>query len=341
VRVERVAIRPWHVPLAEPLVTARGSLGRRDGFLLEITSDGLIGTGEASPAYWLADESLATTRAVLDEAASLVGVETDELPAVVARWRLHSPAAACALDTARLDLETRSRGLPLTEPLGGRMRDVPVAALLAPGDPATVAENAARLVGLGYGTLKLKVGARSVAEDVTRVSAIREQCPAVGLRLDANRAWSLPEAKRALASFADLGLDYVEEPLRGDDPSTWAQLRQIGVPLALDESVASLGDLERRGEAADVIVVKAARLGGPAATARVGSAARERGLRVVVTDSIESKVGQALAVHLAAALQKPGDAVGLGGAFLVAPGSGDIVASVGGRVRPAGPGLGV
>jgi o-succinylbenzoate synthase len=341
VNVERVAIRPWHAALAQPLETARGPLRWRDGFLLEIASDGVVGTGEASPAYWIGDEPLATTRAVLDEAAALVGAETDELPAVVARWRLRSPAAACALDTARLDLETRSRGLPLAAPLGGRVGDVPVAALIAPSDVATMAERAAGLAGLGYGTLKLKVGSRPVADDVARVSAIREQCPTVRLRLDANRAWSLAEAERALARLAHLRLDYVEEPLHADDPHAWARLRQIGVPLALDESVASLDDLERRGGAADVVVVKAARLGGPAATVRVGGAARERGLRVVVTDSIESTVGQALAVHLAAALHAPGDAVGLGGAFLFAPGSGGIAASIGGHARPAGPGLGV
>jgi L-alanine-DL-glutamate epimerase-like enolase superfamily enzyme len=197
------------------------------------------------------------------------------------------------------------------------------------------------LVRLGYGTLKLKVGSRPVAEDVTRVGAIRERCPTVRLRLDANRAWSLADAERALASLADSRLDYIEEPLRAEDAHLWARLRRIGVPLAVDETVRSLADLERCGGAADVVVVKAARLGGPAATVGVGSAARERGLRVVVTDSIESKVGQALAVHLAAALHEPGDAVGLGGAFLVTPGSGEIMASIGGHARPAGPGLGV
>lgn len=341
-KIERVTVRPFDVPLRRTLESARGPLCRRDGFLLELTSDGLVGQGEASPAHWLGDEALSTTRAVLDEAPALVGKDLEELPDTVAGWIDRSAAAACALDTARLDLETRSRGMPLTELLGGRPRDVPVAALLFPSDPQTMAETAARLVDFGHTCLKVKVGARPVAEDALRLRAVRERCGATAmLRLDANRAWSLAEAERALASFAEVRLDYVEEPLRSGDPQEWARLREVGVALAADESLDSLADLERLGPVVDVVVLKAARLGGPVATAVVGVAARTRGLRVVVTDSIETNVGRAVAVHLATVLQERGDAVGLGGVFFLAEDPGGMAPTPCAHVCAVGPGLGI
>lgn len=343
--VVRATVQPYEIGLRRTLASAVGSVRKRRGFILRLwDEEGRVGYGEASPAEWLGSESLATTRAVLDRVDALAGTALEALPALVDAWSDRSAAAACALDTARLDLETQARGLLLTELLGGRARPIPVSALVGGHTPADLASATRDLVEAGYRCMKIKVGTGTVEEDAERVAALRDAGgPDLVIRVDANRAWTLEQAHRALAALAPHRPAFVEEPLRdGGAPDDWLTLRERhGVRLAIDESVAGVTDVRRFAGAADVAIVKAARVGGPTASMLVGTAGRKVGMRVVVTDSIESSVGRALAVHLAAALHENGDAVGLGGAFLLAEDPLPLQPTARPTVQPMGPGLGL
>jgi O-succinylbenzoate synthase len=115
------------------------------------------------------------------------------------------------------------------------------------------------------------------------------------------------------------------------------------VALAADESITGLTDLRALAAtgALDVVVLKAQRLGGPTALLELAREARRLGAAVVVTDSIETSVGRALAAHAAAALEGEPLPVGLGGAMLM---QGDPLGTAvveAARVRAAGPGLGI
>jgi len=294
-----------------------------------VDADGRVGRGEASPVHWLGEEDLAATARVLAAVPALVGQSCADLTAIVETWCAGSPAAACALDTARVDLAARAAGVSLAQQLceaHGSARPsadrVPVSALItADGSPA-VEQEVRDLVTRGYRTLKLKVGGRTLSEDVERVAAARAAGGAqTRIRLDANRAWTLDEARAALVALAPFAPDFLEEPLRDAATTGWESLRGLGIALARDESIASVADYERLGGSAEVLVVKAARLGGPSATVALGLRACADGRRVVVTDAIETATGCALATHLAALLHLPDDAVGLGGARLLDPAS--------------------
>lgn len=343
--ITRAAVQAYEIGLRRTLASAVGSVRRRRGFILRLwDEEGRVGYGEASPAEWLGGESLATTRAVLDQVEGLAGAALETLPALVDAWSDRSAAAACALDTARLDLETQARGLLLTELLGGRARAIPVSALVGGHTPADLASATRDLVEAGYRCVKIKVGADTIEADGDRVAALRDAGgPDLAIRVDANRAWTLEQAHRALAALAAHRPSFVEEPLReGGAPDEWLALRERhGVPLAIDENATDVADVRRFAGAADVVVVKAARVGGPTASMLVGTAAKKVGMRVVVTDSIESSVGRALAVHLAAALHETGDAVGLGGAFLLAEDPLPLQPAARPTVQPMGPGLGL
>jgi L-Ala-D/L-Glu epimerase / N-acetyl-D-glutamate racemase len=151
VTIARAAVQPFEIGLRRTLASAVGSLHRRRGCILRLTdAAGRVGYGEASPAEWLGGESLETTQAVLGDVARLAGKELDELRALVDEWSERSPAAACALDTARLDLETQERGLLVTELLGGRARPIAVSALVGGHTPADLATATRELVDAGY-----------------------------------------------------------------------------------------------------------------------------------------------------------------------------------------------
>ncbi len=325
-RIVAARVEPLRLVLRRPLVTASGAVSERCGFLLHVATDGgLVAVGEASPAYWIGEGSLAETA----EHLALVAARLRTRPSLdeVRGWLDEGDAdglgaaAAAALDAALLELAARARGVAVTTLLGGSEGTaVPIAALVGGPSPAAAADEAALAVARGFRTIKLKVGGGGLADDLARVAAVRTRVgTGVDLRLDANRAWTSAEAARALAALAPFGVAYVEEPLRDAFPARLAALaRATGVPLAVDESVRGRGDLEAliAAGARVHVVLKAARVGGATRLVALARRAHAAGLSVVVTDAIESRVGMAVAVHAAAALAEPRAAVGLGGAQL-------------------------
>jgi o-succinylbenzoate synthase len=164
----------------------------------------------------------------------------------------------------------------------------------------------------GCRTAKVKVAERgqSLADDVARVEAVRDALGTAGkIRVDANAAWDVDQAERALRELRRFGLEYAEQPCPTLDDL--AELRRrVDVPVAADESIRRAEDplAVRAAGAADIVVVKAQPLGGVWAALAVAEAC---GLPVVVSSAVETSVGLAAGVALAAALPELGYACGL------------------------------
>jgi O-succinylbenzoate synthase len=230
-------------------------------------------------------------------------------PRECARW------LACAIEAA-------TAGWP--EPVRDR---VPVNVTV----PAVAPDRAVELVaGSGCRTAKVKVAepGQSDDEDVARVAAVRDALGASGrIRVDANGAWAVGHAARVLGRLAPFGIEYAEQPCATLDEM--ARLRRLtDIPLAADESIRRAEDplRVRAAGAADIVVLKAAPLGGVRAALRVAEAC---GLPVVVSSAVESSVGLAAGVALAAALPSLPYACGLATMSLLA---GDVTA---GPLTPA------
>jgi O-succinylbenzoate synthase len=191
--------------------------------------------------------------------------------------------------------------------------------------PAVGPEQAHAIVaGSGCRTAKVKVAepGQPAAADLERVEAVRDALgPAGRIRVDANGGWTVDEAARQLRALGRFGLEYAEQPC-----ATLAELaglrRRTDVPLAADESIRRAEDPRkvRAAGAADIVVLKAAPLGGVAAALEI---AADCGLPVVVSSAVESSVGLAAGVALAAALPGLPYACGLGTMSLLA---GDVTA---------------
>jgi o-succinylbenzoate synthase len=170
--------------------------------------------------------------------------------------------------------------------------------------PVVPPERAREIVaGSGCRTAKVKVAepGQSDADDIARVEAVREAIgPGGRVRVDANGAWDVAHAERMLRELSRFGLEYAEQPCAS--LGELAELRRrVGVPLAADESIRRAEDplAVRAAGAADIVVLKAQPLGGVQAALRVAQAC---GLPVVVSSAVESSVGLAAGVALAAAL---------------------------------------
>lgn len=181
--------------------------------------------------------------------------------------------------------------------------------------PATDPERAHAIVTAGgCRTAKVKVAERgqTLTDDLARVEAVRDALGPDGLvRVDANGAWDVDEAVRAIAAIdrAAGGLEYVEQPVAAVEDLA-AVRRRVAVPIAADESIRRAEDPYRVRdlEAADVAVLKVQPLGGVRACLRI---AEDIGLPVVVSSAVESSVGIAAGVALAAALPELHHACGL------------------------------
>lgn len=193
--------------------------------------------------------------------------------------------------------------------------------------PATDPERAHAIVTAGgCRTAKVKVAERGqvLADDLARVEAVRDALGADGLvRVDANGAWDVDEAVRAIAALdrAAGGLEYVEQPVASVEDLAVVR-RRVSVPIAADESIRRAEDPYRVRdlEAADIAVLKVQPLGGVRACLRI---AEDIGLPVVVSSAIESSVGIAAGVALAAALPELHHASGLATVQML---TGDVVA---------------
>ena len=181
--------------------------------------------------------------------------------------------------------------------------------------PAVDPEHAHLIVrGSGFGTAKVKVAepGQSTADDEARLEAVRDALGPTGkVRVDANGAWSVDEAVTAvrLLDRAAGGLEYVEQPCATVEELASVR-RRVEVPVAADESIRRAEDpyRVRHLEAADVAVLKVQPLGGVRACLRI---AEDIGLPVVVSSALETSVGIAAGVALAAALPSLEHACGL------------------------------
>ncbi|KQY50163.1 o-succinylbenzoate synthase [Nocardioides sp. Root140] len=200
--------------------------------------------------------------------------------------------------------------------------------------PATNPQRAHEIVVAGgCATAKVKVAERgqSLGDDLARVEAVRDAIGPTGqIRVDANGGWDVEEAVAAIRALdrAAGGLEYVEQPC-ADVEDLAAVRRVVEVPIAADESIRRAADPYRVRdlEAADIAVLKVQPLGGVRACLRI---AEDIGLPVVVSSALESSVGIAAGLALAAALPELPHACGLATVQLFTD---DVVAE---PLRPVG-----
>lgn len=187
--------------------------------------------------------------------------------------------------------------------------------------PAVDAATAHRIVRASGGcrTAKVKVAepGQSLADEIARLEAVRDALgPDGAIRVDANAAWDVDTAVTRLVALdrAAGGLEYAEQPVPGVDDLA-ALRRRTPVPIAADESIRRAEDplAVARAGAADVVVLKVQPLGGVRACLEL---AERIGLPVVVSSALESSVGLAAGIALAAALPELPYACGLATAQL-------------------------
>jgi L-Ala-D/L-Glu epimerase len=290
------------VPFRRPFEAAHGVFTARSSWIVRLGDrDGRQGFGEVAldPSASKAD-LIAVGRAVREAVDLLTDGLTPDWSARGGSGPI-GRAVRAGVDSAFGWLARDGAEEP-AEPIS-----VAVNATLDFAGPTEAAEAAARAVSAGFSTLKIKVvGAESPVALAARLTAIRRAVGgSVKLRLDVNGSWDLATAVGRLNALVEYDIDYVEQPLAAADVDGHAVLRrETPVPIALDESVTDDAAVRRilDAGAADVLVVKPARVGGPVVVRAIAARAVEAGVPVVLSTFFETGVGTVAAVHAAAAL---------------------------------------
>ena len=251
--------------------------------------------------------------------------------------------AKAALEMAVLDAQLRGIGQSFAGYLGATRQRVPsgVSVGIQPS-VAALLEVVGDYLAQGYVRIKLKI---KPGWDVTPVEAVRAHFgELIPLQVDANAAYTLADA-RTLARLDAFDLLLIEQPLAEDDIRQHAELaRLIRTPICLDESVVSVraaADVIAL-RAAQVINVKAGRVGGYLNARRIHDLCQANGIPVWCGGMVETGLGRAANAALAAlpGFTLPGD-VSASDRFYAQDITAPFVLEDGEIAVPTGPGLGV
>jgi glucarate dehydratase len=356
-RIDRVRVLPLTLPIDGALRYTQGQVEAFQRIVVELsTADGLVGYGECR------GDRLRHTL-LSDLAPSLVGTDPYQLEAL--RWRVAPQGlvelfsgtvavqAYSAIEMACLDLVGKATGRPVTDLLGGAVReDVEIAGYLyyMGGVPEDEAED--RLLAAAHGvvdrygfhTLKYKCGVMDPGVEIRTLGRLREEFPDHRLRIDPNGAWGVSTSVRVLSEAREIGIEYAEDPA-----TTLAKISRIrelvpGVALASNQAVASLETmaLDHAFGAIDVPLIDLNWYGGFRAALTAGRMAELVGRDVGVHSSMETAISQSAQLQMAACLPNLPYASDSHYLYLRADVGGDPLPIVDGRMRvPARPGLGV
>jgi L-alanine-DL-glutamate epimerase-like enolase superfamily enzyme len=326
----------YSLPFRHPFTISRGTKTHQPTLVVELEHKGLKGYGEA-PA--IAYYHIPVEKMIADLEANRGMIERFALTDPKRYWHyLHhllpqNPFLVCALDIAAWDLFGRLLGKPLfalwgLDPGQGPLTDFTIGI-------DSVEKMVAKMKERPWPIYKIKLG---VPEDLAIMEALRQHTDA-RFRVDANAGWTVEEALIKIPRLAELGVEFVEQPLARDNWEGMKILYQRSpLPLIADESCVKEEDVDACHGHFHGINIKLTKCSGLTPARRMIERARSLNMKVMVGSMNESSIGSAAIAHLLPDL----DFVDMDGPLLLSEDLATGLAFDHGKVTiPRGPGLGV
>ncbi|MCL6248767.1 muconate/chloromuconate family cycloisomerase [Acinetobacter sp. ANC 4945] len=299
------------IPTIRPHKMAVATMQTQTLVLIKITTeDGYIGWGEATTIGGLGygEESPESIRTNIETYFSpllktLTGLNVAQTMQAIKRNINGNRFAKCAIQTALLDILAQRLNLPLSEVLGGRLRDsLPVLWVLASGNTEKdIAEAQKMIATKRHNIFKLKIGSRPVEADVEHVLAIKKALGSdISIRVDVNRAWSELDAIKGIQLLQDGGVDLIEQPCAIDNIDAMRRLtRRFDIAIMADESLMGPQTAYQlaRHNSASVFAVKVAQSGGLIEGCEVSKIAKLAGIDLYGGTMLEGPVGTIASAH--------------------------------------------
>ena len=285
-----IKLHTFDLPLKHTFTITHESRDVQPTLIVELSWHGKSGFGEATetPYYGV---SMAKMKAQLEGIKHLL--PHDILPHPHDFWKMMSakllddhPFALCALDVAYWDLWGKTHEQPLYKIWGLETKNNPITDYTIGID--SIEKMVEKMREMPFPLYKIKLG---TDEDIEIVEALRKETDAV-FRVDANTAWTPEQSIYFSMALKDLGVEFIEQPLKADD---WAGMKKVYeasvLPIMADESCILESDVERCHGYFHGINIKLMKCGGLTPALRMIQKARALGLKVMVGCMTESTIG--------------------------------------------------
>jgi len=326
----------YQLPFRHPFTISKGTKTHQPTLIVQLEHKGLKGYGEA-PAITYYHIPVEKMIADLEANKTMIGRFALTDPQRYWHYLHHllpdNPFLVCALDIAAWDLWGQQLGKPLyaiwgLDPTKGPETDFTIGI-------DTIDKMVAKMKERPWPIYKIKLG---VPDDIAIMEALRQHTDA-RFRVDANAGWTVDEALQKIPRLAELGVEFVEQPLAKDH---WEGMKVLyersPLPLFADESCVKEEDVERCHGHFHGINIKLTKCSGLTPARRMIDHARKLGMKVMVGSMNESTIGSAAIAHLLPAI----DYVDMDGPLLLTEDVATGLSFDHGKVTiPRGPGLGV
>lgn len=307
-KIVDVITTPVMIPFKKPAKWSGGTRNSAPALVLQlVTDEGVIGLGEC------VGPTIPVIRTVIESEfkSFLIGVDPmrtewilHRLEEYILNWSQIGLYALAGVDMALLDLKAKILNTPLYNLLGGLYRkEVEFSDYLFIDEPSVNAQEAELAVRKGCSSIKIKVG-RDIDFDVQRLKEIRAAVgPNVKLRVDANQAWSVTTAIKAINKMEKFDLQFVEQPTPYNDIDGLAIVsRSVSVPITADESCTSYATaqqlIEKRAVSAFTLYTSEA--GGLLKAKQIVDLANENGIWCITGSWAETGIATMANAHLIA-----------------------------------------
>lgn len=272
-----------------------------------------VGWGEAAPLVKLSLDDRPDFELLLEkELSSLQGIdfEADQELILQNLKKIVStelPSVRFGLETAILDFLNGGKKRILPNPFFDENKSIPINGLIWMGNSEFMASQIKEKIDLGFDCIKMKIGAIDFEQELRLLKSIRSRFSKseMTLRVDANGAFSVEEAKTKLSELARLDIHSIEQPIPAGNSKEMARLcRETPLPIALDEELIGVRE---KAELLDSIlpqhiILKPTLLGGILETREWIRLAEERAIGWWMTSALESNIGLNAIAQLASSL---------------------------------------
>ena len=286
----------YNLAFRHPFTISRGTKTHQPTLIVELEHQGLKGYGEAPAISYY---HIPVEKMIADLEEKKTFIERFALTDPSRYWHyLHhllpdNPFLVCALDIAAWDLFGQLRDKPLyalwkLDPAMGPLTDYTIGI-------DTIDKMVEKMTEKPWPIYKIKLG---VPDDLAIVTALRRHTDAV-LRVDANAGWSVDEALQKIPRLAELGVEFVEQPLARDNREGMKLLyHQSPLPLIADESCVREEDVGKLRRPFHGINIKLTKCSGITPARRMIEKGKALGMSVMVGSMNESTIGSAAIAHL-------------------------------------------
>ncbi len=320
-KIASIDVIPLNLPFQSEFKISRGSVGGPKAgaphVYIKITSDdGVIGWGEARPSprwsYETLESVVTTIRNYL--APVVIGKDAEDLESIheimdreiAPGITVGQPIAKSGIDIAINDLICNKSGIPLYKYFGSSYANIIRLTYLVSADSPSKAEQVtAEAHNAGYRGFKVKIG-MDPSLDLDILRAVKRVAGDSFIWADANQAYPVEVAIQRSRDMAKIGVDVLEQPVAANDFLGLKELvAKSAVPIAVDESVFSLGDLEQliKLNALNMLVVKVSKMAGLTGARKCIERALNAGIGLLGSGLTETRLGLAASAHLYSAFE--------------------------------------